>query len=151
MPGGPARPATLTRRGPQTRHTANSPGRIHAPSRCYGRAANRSPGSIAESFCCERTTGGPTSPGQVTNVSTPSGSLVSIALPGPTASSGLVWRLARGVNIKVLREVAERNIGRDVVVIYKAVGRGQATVAYGLTKGETRKACKSVTYKISVR
>ena len=94
---------------------------------------------------------GPLPPGQVTNVSTPSGSLVSIALPGQTASSGLVWRLARGVNTKVLREVSERNIGRDVVVLYKAVGRGQGAVAYGLTKGETRKAYKSVTYKIRVR
>lgn len=94
---------------------------------------------------------GPLPPGQVTNVSTPSGSLVSIVLPGQTASGGLVWRLARVVNTKVLREVAERNIGRDVVVIYKAVGRGQGTAAYGLTKGETRRAYKSVTYKIRVR
>lgn len=94
---------------------------------------------------------GPLPPGQVTNVSTPSGSLLSIALPGQTASSGLVWRLARGVNTKVLREVAERNIGRDVVVIFEAVGRGQGTVAYALTKGETRRAYKSVTYKIRVR
>jgi hypothetical protein len=51
----------------------------------------------------------------------------------------------------VLRQVSERNVGRDVVVVYKAVGRGQGTVAYGLTKGETRKAYKSVTYKVSVR
>jgi hypothetical protein len=94
---------------------------------------------------------GPLPPGQVTNVSTPAGSLVAIALPGQAASSGLVWRLARGVNTKVLRQVSERNVGRDVVVVYKAVGRGQGTVAYGLTKGETRKAYKSVTYKISVR
>jgi hypothetical protein len=94
---------------------------------------------------------GPLPPGQVTNVSTPAASLLSIALPGQPASSGLVWRLARGVNTNVLRQISERTIGRDVVVLYKAVGRGQATVADGLTKGETRKAYKSVTYKISVR
>jgi hypothetical protein len=94
---------------------------------------------------------GPLPPGQVTNVSTPAGSLVSIALPGQAASSGLVWRLGRAVNTNVLREISERNIGRDVVVLYRAVGRGQATVPYGLTKGETRKAYKSVTYKITVR
>jgi hypothetical protein len=94
---------------------------------------------------------GPLPPGQVTNVSTPAGSLVAIALPGQATSSGLVWRLARGVSTNVLRQISERNVGRDVVVVYKAVGRGQATVAYGLTKGETRKAYKSVTYKISVR
>jgi hypothetical protein len=94
---------------------------------------------------------GPLPPGQVTSVSTPAGSLVAIALPGQNASSGLVWRLARGVNTKMLRQVSERNVGRDVVVVYRAVGRGQGTVAYGLTKGETRKAYKSVTYKVSVR
>ena len=94
---------------------------------------------------------GPLPPGQVTNVSTPVGSLIAIALPGQTASSGLVWRLARRVNSTVLRQTSERNVGRDVVVVYKTVGRGQGTVAYGLTKGETRKAYKSVTYKISVR
>jgi hypothetical protein len=94
---------------------------------------------------------GPLPAGQVTTVSTPVGSLVAIALPGQTASSGLVWRLARAVNTTVLRQVSERNVGRDVVVLYKAVGRGQANVAYGLTKGETRKAYRSVTYKVTVR
>jgi hypothetical protein len=94
---------------------------------------------------------GPLPPGQATTVSTPAGSLVSIALPGQTASSGLVWRLARNSNGNVLRQISERNVGRDVVVVYRAVGRGQATIAYGLTKGETRKAYKSVTYKVTVR
>ncbi len=35
-------------------------------------------------------------------------------------------------------------------MIYKAVGKGRVTVAYGLTKGETRKAYKSVNYRIVV-
>jgi hypothetical protein len=93
---------------------------------------------------------GPLPPGQVTTVSTAKGTLVAIALPGRPASTGLVWRLARSVNAKVLRETTERNVGRDVIVVYKAVGPGNVTVAYGLTKGETRKAYKSVTYKIGV-
>jgi hypothetical protein len=76
---------------------------------------------------------------------------VAVVLPGRPASTGLVWRLARSVNAKVLRETTERNVGLDVIVVYKAVGAGNVTVAYGLTKGETRKAYKSVTYKISVR
>ncbi len=61
-----------------------------------------------------------------------------------------MWRLARSVNSKVVRQISERNIGRDVIVVYKAVGRGTVTIAYGLTKGETRKAYKSVTYKIRI-
>jgi predicted secreted protein len=94
---------------------------------------------------------GPLPAGQVTTISAAKGTLVAVALPGQPASSGLVWRLARSVNAKVLRQTSERNIGRDVIVVYKAVSAGDATVAYGLTKGETRKAYKSVTYKIRIR
>jgi hypothetical protein len=90
-------------------------------------------------------------PGQLTTVDTAKGTLVAIALPGQAPASGLVWRLARTVNGSVLVQKSERGVGRDVVVVYRAVGRGNATVAYGLTKGETRKAYKSVTYKIHVR
>ena len=94
---------------------------------------------------------GPLPPGQITTISAARGTLVAVALPGQPASSGLVWRLARAVNVKVLRQTSERAIGRDVIVVYKAVSAGDATVAYGLTKGETRKAYKSVTYKIRIR
>jgi predicted secreted protein len=94
---------------------------------------------------------GPLPAGQVTTISAAKGTLVAVALPGQPASSGLVWRLARSVNAKVLRQTSERNIGRDVIVVYKAVSAGDATVAYGLTKGETRKAYKSVTYKVHIR
>jgi hypothetical protein len=94
---------------------------------------------------------GPLPVGQVTTVSASSGSLIAVVLPRQSASTGLVWRLARAVNAKILRQTAERNIGRDVIVVYKAVGPGSVTVAYGLTKGETRKAYKSVTYKIRIR
>jgi hypothetical protein len=94
---------------------------------------------------------GPLPPGQVTTVAAARGTLIAVALPGQSSSSGLVWRLARSVNAKVLRETSERNIGRDVIVVYKAMSAGDMTVAYGLTKGETRKAYKSVTYKISIR
>jgi hypothetical protein len=94
---------------------------------------------------------GPLPPGQITRISAARGTLVAVALPGQPSSSGLVWRLARTVNVKVLRQTAEHNIGRDVIVIYKAVAAGEATVAYGLTKGETRKAFKAVTYKIRIR
>jgi hypothetical protein len=90
-------------------------------------------------------------PGQLTTVDTAKGTLVALALPGQSPSSGLVWRLARTVNGSVLRQKSERDVGRDVVLVYRTVGRGTATVAYGLTKGETKKAYKSVTYKIHVR
>ena len=94
---------------------------------------------------------GPLPSGPVTTVSAQNGTLIAVALPGEKASSGLVWRLARKVNASVLRQVSERNIGRDVVVVYRAVGVGSVTVAYGLTKGETRKAFQSVRYSVRIR
>jgi hypothetical protein len=46
---------------------------------------------------------------------------VAIVLPGRPASTGLVWRLPRSVNAKVLVEKSEKNVGLDVIVVYKAV------------------------------
>ncbi|HEY6069447.1 MAG TPA: hypothetical protein VIU81_12210 [Gaiellaceae bacterium] len=46
--------------------------------------------------------------------------------------------------------MSEGTVGKTVIVIYKAFGKGRVTLAYGLTKGETRKAYKSVTYKVVV-
>ena len=47
---------------------------------------------------------GPLPPGPVTSISTPKGSLVSVALP---SRAGKSWRLARAVSPKVLVEVSE--------------------------------------------
>ena len=93
---------------------------------------------------------GPLPPGQVTSVDAKRGTLVAIALPAQASSSGLVWRLARRVDPAIARQLSEGAVGRTVIVIYKAVGKGRVTVAYGLTKGETRKAYKSVNYRIVV-
>ena len=49
-----------------------------------------------------------------------------------------------------MRDVAERSLGPTVVIVFKAVARGRATVSYGLTKGESKKADKSVTYKVTI-
>jgi hypothetical protein len=91
----------------------------------------------------------PLPPGQVTTVIAKRGTFVAVALPAQTSTSGLVWRLARG-NPAIVREVAERSLGPTVVIVFKAVSRGKATVSYGLTKGESKKAYKSVTYKITI-
>jgi len=85
--------------------------------------------------------------GPVTTISTAKGSLVSIALP---SRAGKSWRLARAVNANVLVEVTEANVGANVIVIYRATGRGSAKVAYGLTRGETAKAFASATFNVRV-
>ncbi len=92
---------------------------------------------------------GPLPRGQVTTLTTPRGSLVSVVLP--KGAKGRSWRQARTVNGAVLREVTEANVGATVVIVFKAVGAGSAKAVYALTRGETAKAYASVTYKVTVR
>lgn len=106
----------------------------------------------AVSASADSTPVGPLPKGPVTTVSAPSGSLVSVALPRQRASSGLVWRVARQVNARVLRQQAEADVGASVVVVFKALRAGNATVAFALTRGDaSAKALRSVTYRVRVR
>jgi hypothetical protein len=91
---------------------------------------------------------GPLPPGPITSVSTHRGELLAVALPRQAASTGLVWRLARPVNQKVARQVSEADVGPSVVILYRIVGKGQASITYAATKGETAKAYKARTYKV---
>jgi hypothetical protein len=86
---------------------------------------------------------------QVTTVSVAHGGLVSVALPA--RATGLEWRLARRFDATVLSEVGEADVGANVVVIYKALKPGKATVVYALTKGETPKAYRAIEYDVVVR
>jgi hypothetical protein len=92
---------------------------------------------------------GPLPPGPVTTISTPVGSLVSVALP--KGAQGRVWRQKGTINQKVLQQVNEANVGPNVVVVFKAVGKGTTKAVYGLTKGETSKAYASDTFVVTVR
>ncbi len=92
---------------------------------------------------------GPLPKGPVTEVKTAVGSLISVTLP-PPARAGYVWRLARRVDPKILGEVGEGNIRKAVVVVFRANGAGKATIAYGLTRGETPRAIRAVTYRVTV-
>jgi hypothetical protein len=91
---------------------------------------------------------GPLPKGPVTTIRAQKGALVAVALPHRAA--GLVWRLAHGVSPKVLVEVSEANVGKDVVVVYRATGPGQVRLAYGLTRGETRGAREALTFAVTV-
>lgn len=95
---------------------------------------------------------GPLPPGPVTAISTPKGSLVAVALPRQKASTGLVWRVARPVDDRVVVQISERNVGSSVVLVYRAVGAGNAAVRFGLTRGDTSGvAVRSATYRVHVR
>jgi hypothetical protein len=47
--------------------------------------------------------------------------------------------------------VTEATVGKQVVLVYRAIGSGTTRLVFGLTRGETRKAYASATYAITVR
>jgi hypothetical protein len=91
---------------------------------------------------------GPLPAGPTSTIKTTKGQLVAFALPH--RAGGRVWRVARAFNSKVLRQVSEADVGKQVVLVFQAVGSGTTTVAFGLTRGETAKAYESRRYTVSV-
>jgi hypothetical protein len=95
---------------------------------------------------------GPLPPGPVSTITTSPNQLVAIALPRASKTSGLVWRLARRYNPAVARQLSEADVGANVVVVFKVVGRGRTSLVFALTRGDTSsKALKSATHKIISR
>ena len=92
---------------------------------------------------------GPLPKGPVSQVTTPVGQLVAVALPHK--SQGRVWRIARRVDPAVARQVSEADVGSNVVVVFRATGRGTARIAFALTRGETSRALASATYVVHVK
>src|SRR4051812_3744874 len=89
---------------------------------------------------------GPVPAGPVIQVAAPKGTLVAVALP--RKSNGLVWRLAREVDPTVLRESSEADIGPNVVIVFRAVGKGVTKVVFALTRGERSHAYASLTHVV---
>jgi hypothetical protein len=85
----------------------------------------------------------------VTTVSTATGSLVSLALPAPAPSTGLVWRVARPFDTRVVRQVGEVGVGPAVVLVFRAVRKGKASITVALTRGDSSPtAIRAVRYVI---
>jgi hypothetical protein len=84
---------------------------------------------------------------KVTTVKTTRGQLVSIALP---TRRGFVWRVARPIAVRVVRQVGEGNLGHSVVLVFAAVGRGHASIVLAETRGETARAHRAVRYEVTV-
>jgi hypothetical protein len=88
--------------------------------------------------------------GPVSTIAVQRGELVALALPQRNA--GRVWRIARPVDAKVIRQVSEANVGTSVVLVFRARSAGSATVSIALTKGDTStKALEARQYRIQVR
>ena len=92
---------------------------------------------------------GPLPAGPVSTISTEQGQLIAVALPSAPARSGLVWRIARRFDARVVRQVSEANVGRTVVVVFRVVGAGRASIVFAQTRGDTSpKALASITQKV---
>ena len=90
---------------------------------------------------------GPLPAGPVTTTTTKPGLLVAVALPH--AANGLVWRIARPYDARVVKQVSEADVGNSVVLVFKAVGRGRTSIVFALTRGDTSsRAVKSATHKV---
>jgi hypothetical protein len=92
---------------------------------------------------------GPLPASPTAHITTTRGELVAVALPH--AAPSRVWRLARRVNPKVLAQVSEADVGANVVIVYRALGRGRATVSYGLTRGENPHAFAARRFTVDVK
>jgi hypothetical protein len=90
---------------------------------------------------------GPLPAAKVTTVKTTRGQLVSIALP---TRRGYVWRVARPIPARVVRQVGEGNLGRSVVLVFATVARGRGSIVLAETKGETARAYRAVRYEVTV-
>jgi hypothetical protein len=92
---------------------------------------------------------GPLPAGPTSTISTQVGQLVSFALPH--RANGRVWRVARQVKSSVLVQVTEGDVGSNVVLVFKAKGKGSTTVSFGLTRGETAKAYEARRFVVNVK
>jgi hypothetical protein len=92
---------------------------------------------------------GPLPSGPTSTIRTQVGQLVAFALPH--RPNGRVWRIARTIDSKVLVEVSEADLGANVVLVFRATGKGTANVSFGLTRGERAKAYEARRFTVSVR
>jgi hypothetical protein len=88
--------------------------------------------------------------GPVSSIDSQRGELVAIALP--RRGAGRVWRIARPFKASVLRQVGEANVGASVVLVFRAAGAGDTTIAVALTNGDaSSNALESRRFRVHVR
>ena len=92
---------------------------------------------------------GPLPKPAVTKVTTAKGSLVAVGLPAQPARTGLVWRVARPLDTRLVRQVGEADAGTSVVLVFRVVGRGLTSLHFALTRGDASpKAVRAVRYDL---
>jgi len=105
--------------------------------------------TIAAAARADSTPIGSLPPGPVATITTAPSQLVAVALPGAAKNSGLVWRIARQYDSRVVRQISEADVGVNVVLVFQVVGRGNTSLVFALTHGDTSgKAVKAVTHRV---
>ena len=84
-----------------------------------------------------------------TSISAPAQSYVAVALN--RGESGLVWRIARAYDSKVVVARVVRDLGSLTVWVFQTLKPGTTTVRFALTHGDRPKAYQTATYRIIVR
>lgn len=105
--------------------------------------------SVAGAGLADSTPVGPLPSGPTSTIGTQEGQLVAVALPH--RAGGRIWRVARSFDSRVLQQVSEGDVGGSVVLVFRATGRGSATVAFALTRGERAKVYESRRVVVRVR
>ena len=107
--------------------------------------------AAAGTAAADSTPVGPLPTPAVTKVTTAKGSLVAVSLPARPAGTGLVWRVARPLDARVVRQVGEADVGPSVVLVFRVVGRRRASLHFALTRGDASpKAVRAVRYDLRV-
>jgi hypothetical protein len=92
---------------------------------------------------------GPLPKAKVTTLKTTRGSYFSVTVP--VRGGGYVWRVARAYNNRVVGQVGEADVGRTIVLVFRATRRGHTSIVVAETKGETRTAYESRTFAVRIR
>ncbi len=95
---------------------------------------------------------GPLPQGPVQTITVKKGQLVALALPKPSSTTGLVWRVARAYDSKVVQQREEADVGNSsIVVVFKASGKGRTSVIFAETRGDGGvRALKALRFRITV-
>jgi hypothetical protein len=92
----------------------------------------------------------PTRP--VSTVTTSPNQLVAVALPHARKPIRAHLEIARRYDSRVVRQISEADVGPNVVLVFRVVGRGDASLVFALTHGDTSgKAIKALTHTIRSR
>lgn len=95
---------------------------------------------------------GPLPSGPTRTVTTERGSLIAVAVTRRKPSTGLVWRIARPLDARVVRQVSEADVDGSVVLVFRAIAAGRASIVLALTRGDSSpRAVHAVTYRVRVR